>query len=87
LIGFAASKAANQFAWDGSGLAGNCLRAIRAEPSMPLEALVQIAMSRAQSLDGMHLLIVSVRIGEEPDQLCFELFIRMAGGGKQCGAA
>ncbi len=53
---------------------------------MPLEALVQIAMPRSQGLNRMHLQIVSVRIGEEPDQLCLELFIRMAGGGKQLGA-
>jgi hypothetical protein len=54
---------------------------------MPLEALVQVAMPRSQSLNRMHLLVVSVRIGEELDQLCFELFIGMAGGGKQLGAA
>jgi hypothetical protein len=48
-----------------------------------LEALVQVAMSRPQSLNHMHFSIVPVSIGKEADKFCFELFIGMNGGSEQ----
>jgi len=54
---------------------------------MAMEHLIQVAMPRAQALNLLQLLVISLFGGKEPDQLGLKLFIRMSGCCKQFSAS